>query len=82
MGIGTAGADEHVAGVAKRNCPCITGAVLTGNLIAFSFLQNLTHFNQSIDEEHSGGGGGVIACHRNDTTALKTFHLLVLLLLQ
>ena len=81
MVVGTTGADEHVAGVAERDGLCITGAVLAGNLIALSFLHDLVHFDQSIDEEHSGEGAGVIACHSNNTATLGTLHLLVPLLL-
>ena len=55
---------------------------MAGNLIAFSFFQDLTDFNQSVDEEHSVEGAGVIACHSNDTAALGTLHLLVPLLSQ
>ena len=82
VSIGTAGADEHAAGVAERDGLCFTGAVLAGNLAALGFLHDLVHFNQSIDEEHSGKGVGVIACHSDDTATLGTLHLLVLLLLQ
>ena len=55
---------------------------MAGNLIAFSFFQDLTDFNQSIDEEHSGEGARVIACHSDDSSTLGTFHLLVPLLSQ
>ena len=79
--ISAAGTDEHTAGVAERGGLCF-GTVLAGNLIALSFLQDVTHFNQTIDEKHSGEGAGVIACHRNDTATLGTLHLLVPLLFQ
>ena len=80
MVAGTAGADEHAAGMAEGDGLCFTGAVLAGNLTALSFLHDLVHFNQTIDEEHSGEGVGVIACHINDTATLGTLHLLVPLL--
>lgn len=81
MCIGTAGTDEHTAGVAVRGGFCFS-AVLAGNLIAVGFFQDLTHFDQSIDEERSGEGAGVIACHSSNTATLGTLHLLVSLLFQ
>ena len=80
VGLGTAGADEHAASMAERDSLSFTGAVLAGNLTALGFLHDLVHFDQSIDEEHSGEGVGVIACHSNDTATLGTLHLLVPLL--
>ena len=80
--VGTAGANEHTAGVAEGGGLRITRAVLAGNLTALSFFQDFTPINQSIDEEHSGERARVIACHTNDTATLGTLHLLVPLLLQ
>ena len=37
-------------------------------------------FNYFVDEKHSGQGVGVIACHSNNTAALGTLHLPLLLL--
>ena len=80
VSIDTAGTDKP-AGVAERGGLC-SRAVLAGNLVALSFFQDLTDFDQSIDEEHSGEGVGVIACHSNDTATLGTLHLLIPLLSQ
>ena len=82
VGIGTAGTDEHAAGVAERGSLHNTGAALAGNLIALCLLQDRTLFNHSVDEEHSGEGAGVIAHHSNNSVALGTLHLLVSLLFQ
>ena len=81
VSISTAGTDEHTASVAERGGLCFR-AVLAGNFIALGFFHDVTHFNQSIDEEHSGEGAGVIAHHSDDTATLGTLHLLVPLLSQ
>ena len=80
VGVSTAGADKPTS-VAERDGLCLTAA-LAGNFVALSFLHDLTDFNQSIDEEHSGEGAGVIACHTTYSAALGAFHLLVPLLSQ
>ena len=67
--VGAAGRDEPTS-VAKRGGLCFK-AVLTANLAALSFLQDVTDFDQSIDEEHSGEGARVIACHSNNTSQLR-----------
>ena len=80
VNLDTAGADKPTS-VAERSSLCFRAA-LAGNLVAFSFFQDLAYFDQSIDEEHSGEGFGVIACHSNNTSTLGTLHLLVHLLSQ
>ena len=78
----SAGSADKPTGEAERGCTCVTGTVLAGNLVALSSFQDLVHFNQSIDEEHSGKGAGFIACHSNNTATLGTLQLLVPLLSQ
>ena len=77
-----AGSADKPTGVAERGCVCITRAVLAGNLVALCSFQDLVHFNQSIDKEHSGEVAWVIACHSNNTATLGTLQLLVPLLSQ
>ena len=80
MVIGTASTDKP-ASVAEKGGLCFR-AVLTSDLIALDFFQDVIDSDQSVDEEHSGEGARVIAYHSDNTATLGTLHLLVPLLLQ